>query len=59
MRLLAYCLMGNHWHFVVRPVRQGQMTRFFRWLTLTHAMRWRIATGRSVMATSTAAGGWG
>jgi len=41
--ILAYCLMGNHWHFVVRPTREGQMSRFFRWLTLTHAVRWRVA----------------
>jgi putative transposase len=43
LRVLSYCLMGNHWHFVVWPEREGQMTRFFRWLTLTHAMRWRVA----------------
>jgi putative transposase len=41
--ILAYCLMGNHWHFVVRPTTEGQMSRFFRWLTLTHAVRWRVA----------------
>ena len=35
--------MGNHWHFVVRPTNKGQMSLFFRWLTLTHAMRWRVA----------------
>ncbi len=43
--ILAWCLMGNHWHFVVKPSKEGQMTRFFRWLTLTHAMRWRVAHG--------------
>ena len=41
--ILAYCLMGNHWHFLVRPTKAGQMSRFFRWLTLTHAVRWRVA----------------
>ena len=41
--ILSYCLMGNHWHFVVRPKEAGQMARFFRWLTLTHAVRWRVA----------------
>jgi putative transposase len=39
--LLAYCVMGTHWHFVVRPRRDGELTEFFRWLTHTHAMRWR------------------
>jgi putative transposase len=41
--LLAYCFMGTHWHFVVRPRADGELTAFFRWLTHTHAMRWRVA----------------
>jgi len=41
--VLAYCLLGTHWHFVVRPRQDGQLTDFFRWLTHTHAMRWRTA----------------
>ena len=43
LRILAYCLMGNHWHFVVWPTGDGQLTAFFRWLTHTHVMRWRVA----------------
>ncbi len=27
-RLLAYCLMPNHWHFVVWPQRVGVLTAF-------------------------------
>jgi REP element-mobilizing transposase RayT len=42
IRILSYCLMSNHWHFVVWPERDGQVTDFFRWLTHTHAMRWRV-----------------
>ena len=38
--IFAYCLMPNHWHFVVRPKNKHQVTRFFRWLTNTHTMRW-------------------
>ena len=41
--IYAWCLMSNHWHFVVRPARAGELTDFFRWLTHTHAMRWRVA----------------
>jgi putative transposase len=37
--LLEWCLMPNHWHFVVRPKADGEVTAFFRWLTHTHAMR--------------------
>jgi putative transposase len=35
-RLLAYCLMPNHWHFVVWPAADGELTAFLRWLTHTH-----------------------
>lgn len=41
--ILAYCLMPTHWHFVVYPQRDNQVTPFFRWLAHTHAMRWRVA----------------
>lgn len=47
LRILDWCLMPNHWHFVVYPRDDDQVTRFFRWLTHTHAMR-RIAHRRSV-----------
>jgi len=40
IRLLAYCLMPNHWHFVLWPTEDGQMTEFLRWLTHTHTQRW-------------------
>jgi putative transposase len=32
--------MPNHWHFVVRPTTDDELSRFFRWLTHTHVMRW-------------------
>jgi putative transposase len=38
--IFAYCLMPNHWHFVVRPNEDGQLTEFLRWMTQTHTMRW-------------------
>jgi putative transposase len=43
LRILSYCLMGNHWHFVAWPREDGQLTDFFRWLAHTHAMRWRVS----------------
>ena len=39
-RLLAYCLMPNHWHLVVWPRRDGELSDFGHWLTLTHTQRW-------------------
>jgi putative transposase len=47
-RLLAYCLMPNHWHLVVWPRENGELSRFVGWLTLTHTQRWhahRHSTG--------------
>jgi len=43
IRILAFCLMPTHWHFVVWPEKDNQLTPFFRWLTHTHAMRWRVS----------------
>ena len=39
-RLLAYCLMPNHWHLLVWPQLQGELSQFVGWLTLTHTQRW-------------------
>ena len=38
--IFSYSLMPNHWHFVVRPKTDDQLSGFFRWLTHTHTMRW-------------------
>jgi putative transposase len=46
-RLLAYCVMPNHWHLVVWPRKDGELSRFIGWLTLTHTQRWH-AHRRSV-----------
>jgi putative transposase len=43
IRILSYCILSNHWHFVVWPKQDGQLTMFFRWLAHTHAMRWRVS----------------
>lgn len=40
MRTLAYCVMPNHWHLVLWPRNDGDLSRFMAWLTLTHTQRW-------------------
>jgi putative transposase len=40
MRLIAYCLMPKHFHLVLWPRADGDLSRFMRWLTLTHTQRW-------------------
>jgi putative transposase len=39
-RLLSYCLMPNHWHLVLWPRQDSELSAFVRWLTHTHSMRW-------------------
>jgi len=41
MRILGYCLMGNHWHLVLWPRRAEDLSRFMQWITSTHVRRWR------------------
>ena len=38
-RLLAYCVMSNHWHLLLRPYEDGDLSEFMRWLTITHVRR--------------------
>jgi putative transposase len=43
INLLAYCVMPNHWHLVVQPKADADLSKFMQWFTLTHAQRWRVA----------------
>ena len=45
MRLISYCLMSNHWHLVCWPRKDGDLSRFTGWLTLTHTQRWHAHRG--------------
>lgn len=38
--IFAMVLMPNHWHFVVRPTTDDQVSDFFRRLTVMHTMRY-------------------
>jgi putative transposase len=40
VRILVYCLMSNHWHLVLWPHGDGDLSRFTGWVTLTHTQRW-------------------
>ncbi len=44
MRLLAYCIMPNHWHLVLYPRRDKDMSEFMRWVTTTHVRQRRVRT---------------
>lgn len=40
MRILAWCIMPNHWHMVLWPEEDGQLSDYLRLVTLTHVQRW-------------------
>lgn len=40
MRLLAYCIMPNHWHLVIYPKQDGDLAKFMGWLSNAHTRRW-------------------
>ena len=42
LRILAWCLMPNHWHLVLWPSEDGQLGNFMQRLTTTHVRRWRL-----------------
>src|SRR5688572_18565976 len=40
IRVAAYCLMPNHWHLLLWPRQDGELSGVLRWITVTHAQRW-------------------
>ena len=44
MRILAYCLMPNHWHMVLYPEHNGDLSKFMHHVTLTHTQRFHAKT---------------
>ena len=40
MRILSYCVMPNHWHLVLHPRSDGEVSKFMKWLSGTHTQRW-------------------
>ena len=40
IRIAAYCLMPNHWHLLLWPKRDGELSDVLRWMTVTHTQRW-------------------
>lgn len=45
MRVLAYCLMPNHWHLVLWPETDDALSAYMHWLTTTHCHRWQAFYG--------------
>lgn len=47
MRIVAYCLMPNHWHLVLWPSADGMLARYMGWITSTHSHRWMVMRGHA------------
>jgi len=47
MRVLAACLMPNHFHLILRPHRDGDLSRFMQWLLTSHVRRYHRHRGGS------------
>jgi putative transposase len=45
VRVIAYCVMPNHWHFVVLCDRIEDISKWLHVTTTTHAIRWNLAHG--------------
>jgi putative transposase len=41
VRVLAYCIMPNHWHLVLWPLAPDSVSAFMHWLTTTHVAIYR------------------
>ena len=39
VQCFCYQLLPNHWHLVLRPNRDGELSRFLRWVMATPTMR--------------------
>lgn len=45
VKILAYCIMPNHWHLVLYPENEGDLSIFMGWITNTHTRRWHTQKG--------------
>lgn len=45
--ILAYCLMPNHFHFLLKPDRADALSRFMQWLMTSHVRRYHQHYGTS------------
>ena len=42
MRVLGFCLMPNHWHMVLWPRRDADLSAYLGWIANTHVRRWQL-----------------
>lgn len=44
IRILAYVIMPNHWHLLVYPQKDGELSRALQWLGTSHTRRFHVRT---------------
>ena len=44
MRILAYVIMSNHWHLLLYPINDGDLSKSMQWLGTTHTRRYHTQT---------------
>jgi putative transposase len=49
IKIYGWCLMSNHWHLLLEPFGDGDLSEFMRWLTVTHTMRYHYSHGTAGM----------
>ncbi|MGC8552979.1 MAG: transposase, partial [Phycisphaerae bacterium] len=42
VEVIAFCLMPNHWHLLLRPKGDGDLAAYMSWVTNTHVKRYRV-----------------
>ena len=45
IKVLEYCLMPNHFHLLLWPETDKQLSSYMRWVAGVHAQRWRRGRG--------------
>jgi len=40
MRVVGYCIMPNHFHLVLWPINDGDLSRWMQWVLTTHVQRY-------------------
>jgi len=47
MRIFAYCLMPNHFHIILMPIKGEELSKWMQWLMTSHVRRYHKHYGTS------------
>lgn len=47
VKIFAYCLMPNHFHIILMPLKIGELSRWMQWLMTSHVRRYHKNYGTS------------